>query len=89
MARTERDLEERILVLGWKLDFHSQQLDASVDILADVERRVDIIKNNASFEIERLSEKVRVLGFQVRMLSWWDPWLRKVYRWWYGTPPIV
>ena len=78
MARTERDLEERLLVLGWNLDFHSQQLDASVDILADVERRVDILKRNASFEIDRLRERVRELEIQVEKLSWWEPWLRKV-----------
>jgi hypothetical protein len=89
MAQTERDLEERLLVLGWNLEFHSQQLDASVDILADVERRVDILKRNASFEIDRLRERVRELEIQVEKLSWWEPWLRKVYRWWYGSPPIV
>jgi hypothetical protein len=89
MAQTERDLEERLLVLGFQLEFHSQQLDASVDILADVERRVDILKRNASFEIDRLRERVRELEIQVEKLSWWEPWLRKVYRWWYGSPPIV
>jgi hypothetical protein len=89
MAQAERDLEERILVLGWNVDFHSQQLDASVDILADMERRVDIMKRSMAFEIEWLSEKVRVLEIQVERLRWWDPWLLKVYRWWYGTPPNV
>ena len=89
MAQTERDLEERLLVLGFGLEFHSQQLDASVNILADVERRVDILKRNAAFEIERLGERVRELEIQVEKLSWWETWLRKVYRWWYGSPPIV
>jgi hypothetical protein len=89
MAQAARDLEERILVLGWSIDFHEQQLDASVAILADMERRVDIMKRNMAFEIERLGAKVRVLELQVERLKWWDPWLLKVYRWWYSTPPIV
>jgi hypothetical protein len=89
MTQAELDLQERILVLGWSVDFHSQQLDASVEILKDMERRVDIMKSNMAFEIQWLSEKVRVLEIQVDRLRWWDSWLLKVYRWWYGTPPIV
>jgi hypothetical protein len=83
MAQAELDLEERVLVLGWSLDFHSQQLDASVDIFADMERRVDIMKRTMAFEIQLLSEQVRELELQVERLRWWDHWLLKVYRWWY------
>jgi hypothetical protein len=82
MAQAELDLEERVLVLGRYLDLISQQLDASADIFAVMERRMDIMKRTMTFEIHLLCEQVRELEVQVERLRWWDHWLLKVYRWW-------
>ena len=89
MAQAEPDLEERILGLGWSVDFHSKELDACADTRKAMERRVDILRGSIVLELESLGGRIEELEIQVEKLSWWDPWLLLVYRWWYATTPIV
>ncbi len=51
-----------------------------------MERGQGVNDFNMTHQIHCLDLEVRELRAQVHNLMKWEPWLMRVYRWWYGLP---
>jgi hypothetical protein len=87
MAQTQRELEDQVGELKWNQTFQTRQLHTFGEMLDDMERGAQTSERNMNHEIYCLKDEVQRLSAQVRDLMRWEPWLLRVYRWWYAMPP--
>ncbi len=87
MAQTQGELEDQVHELKWNQTFQTRELHTLGEKLDDMERGAQSSDRNMSQEIECLNDEVQRLSAQVRDLMRWEPWLLRVYRWWYAMPP--
>jgi DNA-binding transcriptional MerR regulator len=80
----ERELDDRIRYVSWTVEMHTTQLDSIGEMLDDMERGGEIADRNLYHRLDVLEDQMRELRDQVRELMRWEPWLLRVYRWWYG-----
>jgi Mg/Co/Ni transporter MgtE len=86
MAQSDWELEDRVASVKLSVDFHSQQLNTFKAKLDWTEREQAVNDFNMTHQIHCLDLEVRELRAQVDNLMKWEPWLMRVYRWWYSLP---
>ena len=82
---TVRELEGSVSRLQRHVDFHSQQLAGIGGVLTDEERAEVEDIGNLRIQIFMLRDDLDRLTCAVREFMKWEPWLLRVYRWWYGA----
>jgi hypothetical protein len=87
MAQTQGELEDQVRELKWNQTFQTGQLHSFGEMLDDMERSAQTSDRNMNHEIDCLKDEMQKLSVQVRDLMRWEPWLLRVWRWWYGMPP--
>ena len=87
MAQSQRELEDQVGELKWNQIAQTRQLHSFGEMLDDMERGAQTSHRNMNHEIDCLKDEVQKLSVQVRDLMRWEPWLLRVWRWWYGMPP--
>ena len=85
IAQAEWFLDARFRDAKWTVELHTTQLDRIGERLDVMERGGEIKDRNLDHSIGVLEDQVLELRSQVRELMKWEPWLLKVYRWWYGS----
>ncbi len=78
-------LEEHVNGLQTFMDVQNQQLADLEDALDRLERGGADSLGHFNVQIGALQYDVRLLIRQVRNFMRWEPWLLRVYRWWYGA----
>ncbi len=81
------EVEERVARLHRQVDQHTQQLDGIGAAVEDMERVGELDDGNFRHQVGVLEDEVRLLSRQMREFMRWEPWLLRVWRWWYGMPP--
>jgi hypothetical protein len=79
-----RALELRVGGILLQVYDHTQQLERMGPALEDLEEGWVVDDRNFRHQVGVLEDEVRLLSRQVRELMRWEPWLLRVYRWWYG-----
>jgi hypothetical protein len=85
IAQMEWQLDERIRHTSWTVEMHTTQLEALADRMDEMEDGGTVEDRNLYDRIVALENAVIALREQVRHLMRWEPWLLRVYRWWYGS----
>jgi hypothetical protein len=85
IAQMEWQLDERIRYTSWTVEMHTTQLEALADRMDEMEDGGTVEDRNLYDRIVALENAVIALREQVRHLMRWEPWLLRVYRWWYGS----